>query len=766
MFERRLKIFFGIMVAMVGVLLLRSAHVQIVQAEDWKKQADDSLRQSEMLATVRGKITDRHGKVLACDEPCIDAAVDFRAIDRDEDWMKAQATARLLTNSPEAYRKAKKDERKKMVEGEVARLNADLDEMWLALAREGGKSMDEIEEIRSAVRQRVEMRRRSVWYAKYQRAMSKRPGNGPEPWYKEWMLGGASTPQLDSFGVDVEEQRQAHVILSNVSNEAVIRLKKMSERFPGLVLRPSKHRVYPFGAVACHVIGNLSPVVHEDLAKDPNIGNDLLEYRLNDQIGRNGIEAYCESLLRGSRGKVERMAGREEVISRTEPQVGNDVRLSIDIDLQAELENAFRDVKWYDDNDVLIEHHEMHGAVVVIDVASGDILALVSNPTFDLNTLAEQYSKLVSDPINAPLLNRATQAPHEPGSTVKPMVGMGAITQGSLRVDETIECTGFLKIDGKQQLFGRCWTAQRFWNTQYRALVAHHQLPDKDPHPTGHLVFADAIQRSCNVFFETVGDRLKADGLRYWFSQFGLGQKVGIGIAEFAGRIPGDPKRAETAQRSTSWFSAIGQGEVLATPLQMANVAATIARDGIWVRPHLVSGDSKPPSTQPAAEDRRDLRILPEALAAAKEGMRRVVNTRAGSGWVLRRSGLTVCGKTGTAQASRFTIPLKDAQGKDVLDAEGHRVYQEFPISTLAKPNLTMPWYRGSGLSGKELSHAWFMSFAPMDHPQVAFAVMLEYGGSGGGDAAPVTRAVLDGCIKHGYLRPTDQAPLNLTAQR
>jgi cell division protein FtsI/penicillin-binding protein 2 len=192
----------------------------------------------------------------------------------------------------------------------------------------------------------------------------------------------------------------------------------------------------------------------------------------------------------------------------------------------------------------------------------------------------------------------------------------------------------------------------------------------------------------------------------------------------------------------------------------MANVAATIARDGVWLRPKLLAENKptgerqeRPPTTQ--AADRTDLGLSAAAMKAAREGMFKVVNSKAGSGTALQRTDLAVAGKTGSAQASPFRIPVKDpATGKQAKNEKGELrwVYPQ-PANHL-RPNAQFPWYRGSGREGNDLTHAWFIGYAPAEDPQVAFAVLVEYGGSGGGAAASVASGLLDLCVAHKYLTP------------
>jgi len=752
MFERRLKVVLGIIAGAALVVLLRCAWVQIVHADYWRQKAAESLRRTQLIETIRGRILDCRGRELAVDEPAIDAAVDYRAIVRDPQWMRRQALERLR-RSGEQYARADRAARQRMLEEELARLNADLDEMWRMLAEVSGRTLEDIQEIQAGVRRRVEMRRRQVWYARYERELRRRDARA-QPWYRQWLLSDAPEPQVDSFAIEVAEQTQSHVILNAVSAEAHNRLKKNLERFPGLELRPSTHRFYPYGSAACHVLGHLAAVTREDLQDDPNSGDELRQYYPNDLAGRVGIEAMAEQALRGVRGRIERMVGRDGIVAHVEPVPGRDVRITLDIELQMRLEEAFRHVEWREEGRV-VEAHEMHGAAVVIDVPTGEVRALVSWPTYDLNSLAQLYPTLVADAVNQPLLNRATQVALEPGSTVKPVVGIAAVTMGLIGAQDTIECTGFLVIDGQKQSFGRCWVASRFLSQLGPQGVAHHQVPWSDPHPTGFLTFADALQRSCNVFFEVVGDRMGLDALAWWFGRFGLGSRTCIGLAESPGRLPSAGSSVGRL-RSTRWFAAIGQSQVLATPIQMANVAATIARDGIWMRPVLIAEGQDTAGISGGArgaDDRRDLGLSRAALAAAREGMYRVVNTRAGTGYQFRRSDIEIAAKTGTAQASMFAIVKRDSAGRPMRDERGRLLYDFPPISTRARPNPAMPWYRGSGHNGTDLSHAWVIGFAPASSPQIAFAVMMEYGGSGGHDAAPLVNALIDACLEHGYLR-------------
>jgi penicillin-binding protein 2 len=281
----------------------------------------------------------------------------------------------------------------------------------------------------------------------------------------------------------------------------------------------------------------------------------------------------------------------------------------------------------------------------------------------------------------------------------------------------------------------------------------HHQIPWQAPHPTGFLSFDEALQRSCNVFFETLGDRLGIERLSEGMSKMGLGRITGIGIPEATGRLPRDMRGPSWRRRAASWFSAIGQDQVAATPIQMANVAATVARNGIWVRPHLLVDSSMRPTSPDAPPDVVDLHLPPEALRLARLGMTKVVNSLAGTGTVLHRDDVVIAGKTGSAQAAKYSIPMRDENGRAILDEKGRPRRQFLTPSSPEHPNPLAPWYLGTGKEGQDLTHAWFIGFAPADHPQIAFCVLVEYGGSGGIAAGPIARDIIEACVQHGYLK-------------
>jgi penicillin-binding protein 2 len=781
MFERRAKIFLAILIVLAIVLAVRAAQVQLVNHGYWNEQAVHVMTRPELIETTRGRILDRKGNVMAEDLACIDACVDYRAIptEADEDWVHDVALARLKNRMGSDFTRADKQQHDQLLQNEIAAVRSDIRKMWDVLARLGKIPAEQIDELRQGIVRRVEMRRRFVWYHKYETALKYEENREPSPWYKRWLIDQTqAAPQLDQFDVVVAEQTQPHVILSNIDNDTNNFLGKHIDDFPGLVLQPSMYRVYPYKDVAAHLIGHLAKVSQDDLRHDPNMGKELREYWPNDLIGKGGLEALCEQSLRGTRGRIERYFGDDNhIVGNVAAIAGQDVRSTIDMDLQQEVQNAFAAV--------VIKHEgqpddpplAMPGAAVVIKIDSGEVLAMASYPSYDPNTLDHDYPQLLSRELDVPLMNRATQFALEPGSTAKPMVGLGAVTDGKLALNGTIECTGYLVLDGHKYLDHRCWVASMFGEALH-GNVAHHPTPPNDPHPTGFLTFSDGLQRSCNVFFETLADRQGMDRLGYWYGQFGLGRKTGVGIDEVPGLVPGDVPVPAITHRAAVWSSGIGQQFVLATPIQMANAVATIARRGIWMRPTLLPRDLDSENSPQKNSDVVDLHLNPVAIDQAWDGMTRVVNTIAGTGKNLHMDDLLVAGKTGSAQAAILKIPRRDEHGKliqkiiqvPVEDANGKISMEQRTVpdwetiepGTAQNPNPLAPWYRAygdkptystTGPDQDKLVHAWVIGFAPADNPKIAFAVFVEYGGSGGIAAATVGKQVLAACIAHGYLQ-------------
>jgi penicillin-binding protein 2 len=586
------------------------------------------------------------------------------------------------------------------------------------------------------------------------------------------------------------------MILHNISPEIQAELARQQDRFFCLTLVPSKYREYRFGRVGCNVLGYLGSVRPEEVNFDAAFSDNQLQqywsdqaaqywspdllagygvsafrelrkYWPNDQAGRAGVESLCEETLRGTRGKIDRVAqidpttGAEPVIDQIQAVPGKNVSLSIDILLQKDIENEFVKTRIHKNTrtgEVIETRFNQHGAAVVISVDTGEVLALVSNPGFDPKDLATQYSALAADELNRPLLDRATEMDVVPGSTVKPIVGSAAIAEGIMTSSSKIHCTGELLIGGKPQPYGHCWI---YFQCPPAGLPISHGVPgagDPGVGPDNMLTISDGLKDSCNVVFENIAMNLGMMKLSAWFDRFGLGRPTGIGIEENPGLIYHPTGSLGNTQ---TWSAGIGEGHIQATPIQMANVAATLARDGVWMRPRLVTdADAGRFTTRPSAisgSDEVDLHLPADALQAVHKGMREVCSEYGTGSAILPErqdppldqdplKNIPIAGKTGSAQTGKLmSLVERDANGK---------------VTSIRQVNFGDPgtegWYLRPDYPDhpeKHLAHGWFIGYAPADHPQVAFCVFVEYGEAGGRVAGAIAHDLLVDCIKHGYLR-------------
>lgn len=330
------------------------------------------------------------------------------------------------------------------------------------------------------------------------------------------------------------------------------------------------------------------------------------------------------------------------------------------------------------------------GAVVAVDPQTGEILALASSPSFDPNVFSggisyDDWNSLAANP-DKPFLNRAIQSRYPPASTFKVITAIAALEQGIITEDTTFNCTGSLNIGGREV---GCW----------------------QKHGHGRIGLHRALAESCDVYFYEIGKRIKIDTLADYAKRFGLGKKSGIDInGEITGMVPTSEWKERTMHEK--WYmgetvsASIGQGYMTATPLQMAMLTAAVVNGGRLIKPSILMKDQGAPSS-----DEEPVRVRAETLDTIIEGMRGAVQERSGTGWSANSKLTSIGGKTGTAQ-----VVGKDAFSK--------------------------------GYNKKFKDHAWFISFAPVDRPEIAVAVFVENGGFGGVAAAPVAKNVIEAYLK------------------
>jgi penicillin-binding protein 2 len=455
-------------------------------------------------------------------------------------------------------------------------------------------------------------------------------------------------------------------IKQDLTFEEVAYIEARRSDFPGLLIETEVSREYIYGNIGAHLIGYLGKMSPAQ-SKDPAMKG----IPLDTFIGQWGVERLLDDSLRGTPGEriIEVNAlGRElRLLQENPPVKGKDVMLSMDINLQKEAEISFGD---------------RAGALVALQPATGEILGMVSKPSFDPNLFTrgidfESWEALTKDTKN-PLLNRALQSQYPPGSTFKIVTAIAGLEEGVITPETEVNCRGAIYY-GKWR-FG-CWRSQG------HGTVSLHR----------------AIVESCDVYFYKVGKRLGIDKIHDYAVRLGLGKKTGIELGiEREGLIPSTEWKRE--KKKSQWFlgetfnSAIGQGYVSLTPLQLTVMMGSIVNGGVLYKPLLTKGANPVPVGQ--------VQISPDTVQLIKNGLRGVVNEPRGTGGASRSEIVQVAGKTGTAQV----VALR------------------------------------SGLSGSERyrDHAWFVAFAPFEQPEVALSVFVEHGGHGGSAAAPIAKRALE----------------------
>lgn len=479
-------------------------------------------------------------------------------------------------------------------------------------------------------------------------------------------------------------------VLENLSWEQFARINAHMSDLPGVQPDVGESRFYPYGPPLAHLVGYVGPVSPEEQTGDP-----LLEHP-GFRTGKRGVEKARETVLRGRAGnsQVEVNAHGRAIreLERKGGEPGRDVRLSIDAELQRLAYERLGDEA---------------GSVVVMDVYSGELLALASTPSFDPNAFnlgldSRQWRALTRHP-RTPLVHRAINGQYAPGSTFKMIVALAGLEAGAFPADHQVFCSGRMEFGDR---FFHCWK--------------------KEGH--GALSLPHAIERSCDIHFYDVARRVGIDRIGEMARRFGFGAPTGIDIeGEEDGLVPSREwirrRHGRPWRQGETLLSGIGQGYLLATPLQLAVMTAQIANGGFRVRPTLIA--EEPPAERPARES---LGLSATSLSLVQRAMDMVSNSPRGTAYRarIREPGMAIAGKTGTVQVRRIT---------------------EAERRTGVLKNEDLPW--------KDRDHALFVGFAPVGAPRYAVAVVVEHGGGGSSTAAPVARDVLAEALK----RDPDRAP-------
>ncbi len=484
-------------------------------------------------------------------------------------------------------------------------------------------------------------------------------------------------------------------VMENLSWEEFSRINVHSPELPGIQLDVGETRHYPYGPLFAHTVGYVGSVSERDLQ---NLEPDPLLELPGFRIGKNGIEKFYDLPLRGTAGtsRVEANAYGRVIreLSRQEGNAGNDLELTIDVELQ---EYAAKRMG------------EESAAAVIVDIHTGDILSMVSVPSFDPNSFntgisVKEWRGLQANPKH-PLSNKAIAGQYPPGSTFKMIVALAALEAGVITPQYTAFCGGHTTL-GKHRF--HCWK--------------------RGGH--GKVNLRQSIEQSCDVYFYDIARKVGIDKIAEMANRFGLGVPLGLDLyGERKGLIPStnwkQAVRGERWQVGDTFNAGIGQGYVLTTPLQLAVMTARLANGGKAVIPRLVKARfHKGPDGQPLTEEElapKDMGISQNALRSVLGGMYDVMNGKKGTGHSARIDieGWEMAGKSGTAQVRRIS---KKERLSGVLKSDER------------------PWeYR---------DHALFVGYAPYDKPRYAVAVIVEHGGGGSSVAGPIASDLLKEALR------------------
>ncbi|WP_428389463.1 peptidoglycan D,D-transpeptidase FtsI family protein [Mucisphaera sp.] len=749
MFHRRLWLLFAVATLVTLALGGQAARLSLGPMHlDRLERAQQAMQTPALVESRRGRILDRYGRVLAHDEPGWDVAVDYTVITGE--WAYARARSEARNQDRAWWAEASAEQREALVQRLAVGYLEQTEIMWQTLAdlgqwRPGDLSRADIEVSKNDIRRRVQTLAAHVWAVRQQRRSEDD--------------GEAVT--LADVATAIAEQRQHYSVVRDVSDRTRVQVEAFiaeAESDPTMRVwsqvrmeRPRQRR-YPLetmtvevdrqgmpgplqsdepalievAGVGLHMIGQLRRTYEEDEERRPfrvtlpsgEMATDLRGYLPGDRAGAFGIERTQEDRLRGARGRIVTYldTGEEE---RLDPVAGQDVRLTLDIDLQARIQ-ALMDPEiglmvmqpWHRASASGQLGETLAGSVVVLDVETSEVLAAVTAPGMSIRSRREEPDRVFRDAALLPFLNRPVSRAYPSGSTLKPLVLAAAMAEGLIGPEDTIACNGHLYPAHHDRF--RCWIFKRF-------LMRH-----------GPLDGATALEQSCNIYFYTLGADLGMPTMVRWLRGFGLGTGTMSGLPdEHAGDLPRDEVLASLTE-TDAILMGIGQGPVTWTPMQAAASYATLARGGVVHHPTVL--------LVPEPEDRGGARLaIPRsAVDETMAGLRQVIEAPQGTGRFMQVDGerykinnvegVTVWGKSGTADPG--TIRWIDFDFDGVRDeGESYRM-------------------------ADDEDHAWFVGMVGPEGgvPVAVIAVVVEYAGSGSQAAGPIFNEVVRALRVEGYL--------------
>ncbi len=722
--RRRLRICLGVFLAGLAAVFARAVHIELTQGDTFRREARRPLRRERSLPGLRGRILARDGTVLAHDRRVPALAVHYRWLENPPDaaWLQQTARRRLAPGH-------RRDPQR--VADEQVRLLAERDELARQLAVMCGLAPEEWTRRATRIQARVERIAQSV--NRRRREAAATPCR-PEPttakghfgrWLLEMLDDSPTTPSFEP--ITVAEQIDHHVMVEDVPLQVVAQVEGQPERYPGVRIVEQVRRVYPSGTLAAHLLGYLGHVAPEELASENATGTFCAKhpegrsgkrypspfpaYHAEDLVGRAGIERQYEPLLRAGRGLAvdltDHLGRTLSHFRQREPGVGRDLVLTIEPRLQRDAETlldaalARREVQG-------LKPPEAGGAIVVMDVRDGSLLAAASAPRFDpgvfLLGASRDRAALLRDPAR-PLLDRCRQMVIAPGSVMKTVTAVALLDSGTVDPREPFYCQGYLHDPDRQ----RC------------AVFVRHGVGH------GQVTLIDALAQSCNVYFFHHAARMGPEPLVDWAARFGLGMPSGVDLpGESTGTLPMPANIAELEGHAwrpgDTQALAVGQGSLTATPLEIARMMAAVANGGRLVTPHVASRLGLPETAEqagaPADDNPADLpapRPIPGLDSADIETVRRGLER-------------VVADARGTAHATVFTDSVAIAGKTGTAETGGDRA-----------------------------SHAWFAGYVPADKPRYAIVVALQHAGDAAQAAGPVVQRLVRSMQRSGLVESTSR---------
>jgi len=682
MYGKRIKIFISVSIFLLVVCLLRLVQMQLQPGSAIQDKIRElKLRQGlyRQLRTTRGRILDGRGRVLAVDRPHFYIGLSYE-LTRFADGRYRELRllrARLRDDSASGLSEVRTE------------LGIGLEELRHTIDKcsRFGPSYEQLEKRTTEINNAIwRIRRHLAWKRNY-----------PNQDFAQ-AVPDANERLLLTGRVDIAEMHKLWPVAELKTSDDIFTAQMEFSEVDGVGIVCKGRRVYPYGVAAAQTIGWVGRAIRE-ADKELFEHDRLLSYLDDELCGReDGVEFVCESVLRGRRGELMYDIDGE-LVSSVETRPGRDVRLTIDIELQKKIEEHLTDCGVND-------NCRRPTAAVVIDVNSCNILALVSTPRFDLNRVRQDYGYLAADG-NQPLLNRAINKEYPPGSVVKPLILIAGMESGKIDTQEIISCPA----QKAARYWPSCWVYNRF-KTGHDGNWANNGR--------------NAIKGSCNIYFSHLADRIEPFVLQGWLYSFGYGRKAPLAPPPVAEGSAGRQFRRQSGVISSTRpargaaaieqlpalrpaerrYFGIGQGNLRATPLQVANSIAAIARGGRFRWAKLFVADAN----DSGASDEAGPGISAAVLEVVLDGMSAVVNEPGGTAYPalghagFTAEGMSIYGKTGSTQAP------------------------------------AVAWFAGFAGDGAGRS--------------IAVAVVVEGGEHGSSDAAPLARDIISFCIETGYLHP------------